>query len=116
VSRPFEDWHDPADPGLYGRSERLDFGDVVAELLALVGQRVVVAFVGVQPATLATFAGTLEQARQVGERCGSEALLLAVGEEGSLVVYADVLFGGAIREAGALVVRQGGVDVVVEWE
>jgi hypothetical protein len=91
------------------------YADVIAELLALVGQRVVVtvAFVGGPPVTLATFVGTLTQARQVGERCRSEALLLAVGD-GSLIVYADV-FGGAIRAADALVVRQGGVDVVVDW-
>jgi hypothetical protein len=95
-------------------SRPFEFADVVAEVLALVGRPVVVtlAFAGGQPATLAAFTGELTRARQVGDRCGSEALLLAVGE-GSLILYADV-FGGAIREADALVVRQGTVDVVVE--
>ncbi len=93
----------------------MTFADVVAEILALVGRPVVVtvAFAGGHPATLASFAGTLTQARQVGERCGSEAFVFAVGD-GTLLLFSQV-FQGAIREDGALVVRQGGVDVVVEW-
>jgi hypothetical protein len=52
--------------------EGLEFADVVAELLALVGERVLVtvAFPGGGPTTLASFEGELRQARQFGERCG----------------------------------------------